>query len=307
MERKLAGAILGVSSMLLVGCSGSGPDTSDGGDGGQTQRLSAYECITSKHCGRIMVAAHRGAHKDYPENSLAAIRAAAEIGADFAEMDVRDTADGKLVLMHDSSVDRTTDGVGEVKDMTWQQIQELNLEGGDTNDPQSSKVPLFSDALALAKQLNIMLYVDQKTDRWDLVLAAIQAGDYHHTALVRDSIDSVAQMKEADSELLVMPPCDDMAQLADFKQRMDDLLIVEISGAPDPQLVESFHQALVLVQEDVLAMGDSKALVGDYTGWKDYVEAGVDLIQTEYPDLFLPALHQWEQTGIFPDKGPAAM
>ncbi len=295
-------AMLGI--LLITGCSETG---SKKNDGGQNQRLSAYECLTAPSCGRIMVAAHRGNHKDYPENSLASIRAAARIGADFAEVDVRDTSDGRLVLMHDSSVDRTTDGTGEVRDMSWEQIQQLNLDGGDASDPESNKVPLFSDVLALAKQLNIMIYVDQKTDRWDLVLAEIQAGDYEHTALVRDSIDNLVLMKEADDNVLVMPPCDDTKQLEGFKERISSLFIIELSGAPDQELVSDFHRAGVLVQQDVLAMGDSKALVGNYTGWKDYVEAGVDLIQTEYPYLFIPALEQWQQTGDFPEEGPPAM
>jgi glycerophosphoryl diester phosphodiesterase len=77
---------------------------------------------------QIYVIAHRGDHVHHAENSIAAIESAAAIGADFAELDVRTTTDGKLVLMHDKTVDRTTDGHGEVKDMTVaQQRQEFAL------------------------------------------------------------------------------------------------------------------------------------------------------------------------------------
>src|SRR5205807_1804496 len=67
---------------------------------------------------RIVVIAHRGANKFAPENTLAAFRKAIELGCDYFELDVRRTKDGQLVLMHDGSVDRTTNGTGSVVDMT---------------------------------------------------------------------------------------------------------------------------------------------------------------------------------------------
>ncbi|RLB59945.1 MAG: hypothetical protein DRI34_00020 [Deltaproteobacteria bacterium] len=293
---------------LLAACAGA-PGSSDGGDGdaGPDERLTPYQCLVSTDCPRRLVAAHRGDHHQYPENSLAAIRAAAELGADFVEVDVRHTADDRLVLMHDDSVDRTTDGSGAVVELTLQQLQQLQLEGGTPGDPESSQVPTFPAALELARQLGIMLYVDQKTERWELVLAAIQAGGYHHTALVRDPIDTVAAMAERDGELLVMPPCDDLSQLGQFQQRLPRLLIVELAGTPASDTVAAFHQAGVKVQMDAMALGDSKALVGDYTGWRDFVQAGVDLIQTDFAHLFVPALRQWEETGVFPAEGPPAL
>ena len=95
-----------------------------------------------------MVAAHRGHFAKLPENSLAAIREAARLGAEVVEIDVRHTQDDVIVLMHDAEVDRTTDGSGKVEDMTLAEVSELLLDGGTTGDEESSRVPLFSEALA---------------------------------------------------------------------------------------------------------------------------------------------------------------
>ena len=74
----------------------------------------------------IHVAAHRGWSAAYPENTMEAFRAAAELGVDSIETDIRVTKDGHLVLIHDATVDRTTDGTGAVIDMTLAQLQALD-------------------------------------------------------------------------------------------------------------------------------------------------------------------------------------
>ncbi|MDT7828799.1 glycerophosphodiester phosphodiesterase family protein [Pricia sp. S334] len=65
----------------------------------------------------IMVAAHRAAHQRHPENSLAAVQESIRLGIDIIEIDLRMSKDGKFVLMHDSTVDRTTNGTGSVSDL----------------------------------------------------------------------------------------------------------------------------------------------------------------------------------------------
>lgn len=76
--------------------------------------------------GRPLVIAHRGGAGLRPENTLAAFTHADEIGADILEMDVRRTADGELVIIHDASVDRTTNGTGAVGTLTLAEIKRLD-------------------------------------------------------------------------------------------------------------------------------------------------------------------------------------
>ncbi len=78
------------------------------------------------------VIAHLGASGFFPENTLLAFRKAIEGGADALEFDVRVTEDGIPVVIHDSTVDRTTDGVGVVSAMHFDAIKELNAGGGET-------------------------------------------------------------------------------------------------------------------------------------------------------------------------------
>jgi glycerophosphoryl diester phosphodiesterase len=74
-----------------------------------------------------MVVAHRGASAEYPENTIEAFEAAIEAGADAVEFDVRMTADGHAVVMHDPDVSRTTDGAGLVCEMTLEEIRRLDV------------------------------------------------------------------------------------------------------------------------------------------------------------------------------------
>ncbi|HOX39068.1 MAG TPA: glycerophosphodiester phosphodiesterase [Candidatus Brocadiia bacterium] len=75
---------------------------------------------------RPLVIAHRGFSREYPENTLLAMQAADEIGVDVLDMDAHMSADGHVVLMHDDTVDRTTDGTGLVIEKTLEQLKELD-------------------------------------------------------------------------------------------------------------------------------------------------------------------------------------
>ncbi|MYK99802.1 MAG: glycerophosphodiester phosphodiesterase, partial [Gemmatimonadetes bacterium] len=70
--------------------------------------------------------AHRGASGNSPENTLRAFEMALEIGVDEIELDLRSTRDGHLVVMHDDTVDRTTDGTGAIGDLTLAEIRALD-------------------------------------------------------------------------------------------------------------------------------------------------------------------------------------
>lgn len=270
--------------------------------------LPSYECLLDRACTATMVAAHRGFHLVHPENSLAAIRAAAEVGASFAEIDVRHTADEQLVLMHDDTVDRTTDGSGEVSALSYAEIAALRLSRGAVDDPESSRVPRFGDALALAQELGMMLYVDQKTDRTARVVQAIAAGPFYDTALLRNDLDAVVEAQQQDARVLVMPAVDSEATLGDAMARTVDLYIVELSAAAaDPAFTSAAAATEIKVQQDVMAAGDVLGMFGDYTGYEPFVAAGVSLLQTDLPDVLVPAVRELNATGAFPAQGPGRL
>ena len=110
------------------------------------------------HKGKMMVAAHRGDSDHYPENTMTAFRAAIDVGSDMIETDVRMTKDGVLVLIHDRTVDRTTDGTGYVKDMTFAQLRALNA--GTAEQPQI--IPTLEELLELLQGSGVMLNLEVK-------------------------------------------------------------------------------------------------------------------------------------------------
>src|SRR5450755_180942 len=75
---------------------------------------------------QIIAISHRGEHLQRPENTLPAFLEAIRVGADFIEVDVRTTSDGKLVLSHDATVDRCTNGHGAVSAMTFEEVEALD-------------------------------------------------------------------------------------------------------------------------------------------------------------------------------------
>jgi len=106
--------------------------------------------------------AHRGASDVAPENTLGAIREAVNRGIQYVEIDIQQTGDNYLILMHDTTVDRTTDGTGRVRDLSLEDIQQLDAGSYFSGEFTGEAVPLFRDALELAIQHNITLIVEVK-------------------------------------------------------------------------------------------------------------------------------------------------
>ena len=106
----------------------------------------------------MTVAGHRGDSYNYYENTLTAFKMAIKNGADMIETDVRLSSDGFLVLMHDDKVDRTTNGSGFVKDMTFEELRELNC-----GDSQSFEImPTLKELFDIVKDTKITLNIEIK-------------------------------------------------------------------------------------------------------------------------------------------------
>jgi glycerophosphoryl diester phosphodiesterase len=99
---------------------------------------------------KVLVAAHRGDWRNAPENSLQAFSKAIEMGVDIIEIDVQKTKDGHLVIMHDQTVDRTTDGKGRVSDLTLEEIRKLNLRNG-LGRVTYHAIPTLEETMRVAK------------------------------------------------------------------------------------------------------------------------------------------------------------
>jgi len=263
------------------------------------------ECLWDRLCDRVMVAAHRGDHRRHPENSLAGIRGAAAIGASLAEIDVRETLDGALVLMHDPTVDRTTDGAGRVDEMTLEEVRALRLEGPGGDGPEDRQVPTFQEALALARDLDLVLYVDQKTSDTGRVTSAIAAAEAWEWALVRDDWPVAVAQGQQEPRLRVMPAVDSVEAFEAVLAGLPDVRIVEVSaGGVEPSLYAAIRAAGVKIQQDVMGGGDLFAAVGDYSAWGAFLRSGVQVPQTDWSGVLGPLGELFNQSGGFPDEGP---
>ena len=114
----------------------------------------------------IVRVAHRGASAQYPENTLLAFRKAIEQGVDALEIDIHRTADAELIVMHDSTLERTTDGHGNVCDHNLQEIRQLDAGQGE-------KIPLLTEVIQLAREAQVRLCVEIKgaTETEELAIA----------------------------------------------------------------------------------------------------------------------------------------
>ena len=90
----------------------------------------------------VKIMGHRGAKAYEPENTLRSIRRALELGVDAVEIDIHLSRDGRLVVIHDATVDRTTDGKGRVADLTWEELRRLDAGLGEA-------VPSLEEVTAL--------------------------------------------------------------------------------------------------------------------------------------------------------------
>ncbi len=106
---------------------------------------------------------HRGGEVGVPENTMAAIRHSVEQGARYLEVDLQTTADGKIVLLHDETLDRTTTGAGKLIEHTWAQIRDLDAGSWKDAAFADARIPLFSEVLGYCKAHGVRLLLDIKS------------------------------------------------------------------------------------------------------------------------------------------------
>src|SRR6187431_1738990 len=114
----------------------------------QSSAVAIRRILLDSGSPTVLVAAHRAAHNVYPENSLKAIQASIKLGVDIIEIDVKVSKDGVPFLMHDRTMDRTTNGKGDPEELTWEELQKLHIV--DKGKSTSYKIPSLEQALELA-------------------------------------------------------------------------------------------------------------------------------------------------------------
>lgn len=245
----------------------------------------------------VMIGAHRGQWRDFPENSIPAVQQAAEDGAEIIEIDLKRTSDGHLVLMHDETVERTTDGSGRVDEMTLAQVKDLNLREGQGNGPApvtGLKVPTFEEALESVRGENVLFNLDKGWPYRDQLVDELRSAGMADHALFKGAPDA----QEANAFMAENPEMqymhiindDQVDDFAQFTEHMPEAIEIAFDTAEDRQADPEYWQTIDR-KTDLWANSMWNSVSGGYTdeaslrdpdlGWQYFADHGFDAIQTD--------------------------
>jgi glycerophosphoryl diester phosphodiesterase len=255
---------------------------------------------------RTRVIAHRGFSGAAPENTVAAVRAAIEIQADMVEIDVTLTSDGYIVVIHDETLDRTTNGSGEVFRYTLAELQEL--DAGSWFDPTFTweRIPTLDEVLTEVDG-RILLNVEIKSEAVDRGIVVKVASAIRRRGMI-DQVVVSSFSPMALEEMRAEAPDIWTAVVfkAKFHQGQDAVEIVAGLGA------SAFHiKRQRLTTEMRRRCRENEIPVGVYTVNKPrrmrrLVKKGVDAIFTDHPDRLLEILNPTARGAPAPTPIPLA-
>ncbi|MGQ9722938.1 MAG: glycerophosphodiester phosphodiesterase [Candidatus Jordarchaeum sp.] len=137
-----------------------------------------------------LLIAHRGASFYEPENTLRSIKRALDFGVDGVEIDVRSSIEGNIIVIHDETVDRTTNGTGKVRDMSLLELRSLDAGKGE-------KIPLLEEVLELVRDKTLLVIELKIAGIEERVLKVIKDYDALDSVLLSSFIHgSVKRVKE---------------------------------------------------------------------------------------------------------------
>jgi len=266
---------------------------------GNAHFKSIQKSLLNTKSNVVMIAAHRGAHNNVPENSLAAIKEAINLGIDIVELDIRFTKDRKMVLMHNKTIDGTTNGKGLVTDYTFEEIRKFRLK--HKNVVTEEVIPTLEEALLAAKG-KILIDLDIKQDECiDSIMVVVKRTSTQKNCLFFVYEPALAKMikgKKAGFQLLVR---------TENVQAVDTLFSVVRPEAVhiDPShytesVVHTLKKGKSRVWINALGGVDKNAESGNLNAYDDLIKFGANIIQTDQPALVKKYL---ESKGMYYKKG----
>ncbi len=249
---------------------------------------------------RPLVLAHRGGADLAPENTMAAFQNAVDLGVDILELDVHTTADGTVVVIHDESVDRTTDGTGAVHDSTLADLRQLDAgydfspDNGQTFPfrGQGIGIPTLEEVFAAFPDMRINIEIKQSDPPIEAaVLEVIERAGAQQRVLVGSEYDDVmARFRSLAPDIATSAATNEvrnfyLAQLlrvsAIYRPLADAFQVPEYSGSTHvvtPSFVDAAHHHGVKVH--VWTVNDAETM-------QRLLDIGVDGIITDRPDVAL--------------------
>jgi glycerophosphoryl diester phosphodiesterase len=225
---------------------------------------------------KIVVIAHRGEHLHHPENTMAAFQGATDAGADYFELDVRTTSDGKFVIMHDNTVDRTTNGTGQVHMMTFDQIRSLDAGAKFSPAFAGTKVPTLDEAFDLAHG-KINVYVDTKYADPQQLVDTIVRHDMQDHVVIYGNPFFLYDVHKIRPTLKVMPEAlsPDICKFI-VRGMQPQVLAFDASDFKD-EVIGCVKQANAQIYVDRLGDADNPET------WQKAIDQGANGIQTNLP------------------------
>jgi glycerophosphoryl diester phosphodiesterase len=225
-----------------------------------------------------IIIGHKGAAGHAPENTLLSFFKAFELGVPMVELDVHETLDGHLVCIHDKSVDRTTDGVGIVHEMTLSQIKKLDAGSGE-------RIPLLSEVLDFARgkmKVNIELKaVGLESLIVDLVTSRHMADDVLVSSFSHETLPSIKELKSTIRTAALVHSLD--AKTIPYLLKIGVDAVNPLYTSITREFIEDAHRNKLKVYAWT---------VNDATVMGKLFKDGVDGIITDYPDIGLDVVHR---------------
>ena len=259
--------------------------------------------------GRVRLAAHRGGAALWPENSLLAFTNAIALGCDFVEFDVHPTADGRVAVIHDHELERTTDGIGPVAARTAAELRALRLRGPD-GVLTAEHVPTLDEVLAVVAPSRAAILLEVKgPQRLDVLYerapggARAVAGERYEgleallldalaRAGVRERTSVMAFNPEIIARVRALAPGQRTALLVGHAhvllvdgQPEDAIAWAARAGAADAGLQYTLVNEAVMDAARAAGIGVGVWTVNDEEAMRRLAALGVDVITTDRPDL----------------------
>ena len=234
---------------------------------------------------RVVAISHRGEHLHHPENTVPAFEEAIRLGADFIEVDLQTTADGKLVLSHDGTVNRCTNGQGKVSEMTFEQIEALDT--GIKTGPEfaGTRIPTFDQALDLARG-KIGVYVDVKNASAQDLVSHIDGHGMTDHVVIYCGLRLAKQIQELNPRLKVMPESNSVEHSKLLIEQLHPKVIAFGAGDFKPEIIAVVKEGHAEIYVDRMGTTDAPE------GWQSAIDAGADGIQSDRPGPLVEYLRQ---------------
>ena len=234
----------------------------------------------------MLVIAHRGASGHAPENTLAAFRRAAALGASFIETDLRLSRDARFVAIHDDTVNRTTNGQGRVHDLTLADLRRLDAGSWFGSEFSGERIPTLEEILDFSKKNDVVFYLELKpTGAWGgehaLIGALRESGEIARTIVISFDAGIIAALRNIEPTL--------MTGLL-FEGQIDQPLerAVEV-GARQLAVRGDLVTPALIVEARKRDLQIVCWTVNQPAHMRMLIEAGVDGIMSDYPDRLVAA------------------